>query len=211
VQGDGAAQQPLTWKSTEHNLDLLALFLWLERSGAAGDWVAPAAAARRFVAAQWDDASGHFLTGSQPDGVTPNRDFSALDIQFWALLLPEAPVSWRHALAYVEAHHAVDGGFDFNDDRDGLWVEGTAQGALAYEIAGQPRESGRLLAEVAREISPGGYLWATRRPFITTGLSIGPDSRSADFFYYRRPHLGATAWGVLAALGWNPYTGRRGN
>ena len=44
---------------------------------------------------------------------------------------------------------------------------------------------------------------------MTTGLQIGPTSTEADFLYYRRPHLGATTWAVLAAQGWNPFTGRR--
>ena len=54
------------------------------------------------------------------------------------------------------------------------------------------------LACVAREFSPGGYVYATREPRITTGLA-------SDAYYFRLPHLGATAWTVLAALGRNPY------
>ena len=65
-----------------------------------------------------------------------------------------------------------------------------------------------VIRHVAHDVSPGGYLWATRQPRITTGLALGPDSATDDFHYYR-PHLGATAWAALAALGWNPFTGRR--
>jgi hypothetical protein len=36
-------------------------------------------------------------------------------------------------------------------------------------------------------------------------LALSADSKSADFYYYRRPHLGATAWSALAALGRNPF------
>jgi len=36
-------------------------------------------------------------------------------------------------------------------------------------------------------------------------LAVGSDSTSADFYYYRRPHLAATAWAVLAALKRNPF------
>ena len=67
----------------------------------------------------------------------------------------------------------------------------------------------RCLAEIARQFSAGGYVFATREERITTGLAIGSASTSADFFYYRRPHLGATAWAVLAARAWNPYAARR--
>jgi len=52
-------------------------------------------------------------------------------------------------------------------------------------------------------------LWATPEARLGTGLAIGPDSVTADFFYFHVPHLGATAWAVIAALGWNPLTGRQ--
>jgi hypothetical protein len=42
---------------------------------------------------------------------------------------------------------------------------------------------------------------------LTTGLALSPASKIDDFYYYRLPHLGATAWAALAATGWNPFTG----
>lgn len=207
IHGWEETGRPLTWTSTEHNVDLAAVFAWLRRSGTAGAWAAAEREARRFLEAMWDADTGRFVTGTSPDG-TPNMALSGLDAQLWPLLLPDAPPGWRRALDYAERAHGVAGGFDFNDDRDGLWVEGTAQAALAYRAVGRDAEAERLLAGLAGEVSPGGYLWATRGVRITTGLAIGPDSRTADFFYYRRPHLGATAWAVLAATGWNPFTGR---
>jgi len=203
--GNDIGARRLGWISTEHNIDLAALFSWLAASGRPGGWEAPRRKARSFVATMWDAADGHFLTGTLPDGATPNRATSAVDIQFWAPLLADADPDWRRALDYARRAHGAEGGFDFNDDRDGMWVEGTAHAVLAFRHAGRGAEADRYLAEIAREFSPGGYLWATRRPRITTGLAIGPDSRTADFYYYRRPHLGATAWAVLAALDWNPF------
>ncbi|WP_448205983.1 hypothetical protein [Azospirillum sp. sgz302134] len=207
VQGFDDAPQPLTWKATEHNTDLAALFAWLERTRTPGNWPEAGKAARGFLDAMWTAGESHFPTGTAPDGVTVNRATSGLDAQLWPLLLPGAPEGWRAALDYAERAHGVDGGFDFNDDRDGMWVEGTAQAALAYRAVGRPADADRLLAEVAKEVSPGGYIWATRPERITTGLALGPDSKTDDFYYYRRPHLGATAWAALAAVGWNPFTG----
>jgi hypothetical protein len=209
IFGGEANPRPLTWKSTEHNVDLEAVFRWLARSGAAGEWSRHAAAARAFVRSQWDEAAGRFLTGTLPDGVTENRNTSGLDAQLWPLLLPDAPPNWRRALAYAERAHGVDGGFSFNDDRSGLWTEGTAQAALSYRVTGQPAKAEKLFGQLAGMVSPGGFLWATREPRVTTGLAIGPDSTTADLFYFRLPHLGATAWAVIAAEGWNPFTGRR--
>ena len=205
VHGFDAAPQRLTWKSTEHNVDLAALFGGLAGHAGGARWLAARDAARAFVAAQWDADAGHFITGTLPDGTTPNRATSGLDAQLWPLLLPDAPRDWQRSLAYVERAHGVDGGFDFNADRDGAWIEGTAQAALAYRVAGREAEARRLLLAFARDTSASGYLHATRAQRITTGLALGPDSSGADFHYYRRAHLGATAWATLAALGWNPF------
>lgn len=210
VHGYDGQEVALTWKSTEHNVDLVALFGWLERSGAAGgDWAAGRAAARGFLDSLWRDDSGYFPTGTLPDGVTVNDGNSGLDALLWPLMLPGAPDEWRRALAHADAAHGVGGGYDFNADRDGVWVEGTAQAALAWRIAGDRERSDALLEGLAGDISPGGYLWATRGDRVSTGFAIGPDSAAADFFYHRQPHLGATAWAVLAARGWNPFTGGR--
>lgn len=209
IFGGEALPRPLTWKATEHNVDLVAVFHWLARSDGAGDWSKGAAAARRFVDSQWDEASGHFITGTTLDGVSENYATSGLDTQFWPLLLPDAPTKWRRALAYAETAHGVATGFSFNNDRGGMWTEGTAQAALAYKSAGQTAKADRFLGEVAKEFSPGGYLWATPMARISTGLTIAPDSHEPDFFYYHLPHLGATAWAVIAASGWNPFVGHR--
>lgn len=208
VQGYDAEAKPLTWKSTEHNTDVAAFLARLSRAGG-GDRTEPAMAARRFVAAMWDPAAGRFRIGTTPDGTTPAEHPSGLDAQLWPLLLADPPADWKRAFAYAERAHGVAGGFDFNDDRDGLWTEGTAQAALVARALGRADEADRLLAVVARQASPGGFLWATARPSITTGLAIGPESTTDDFLYYRRPHLAPTAWAALAALGWNPFSGTR--
>lgn len=207
VDGEAAGETRLGWKSTEHNVDLAALFGRLAAAEPGAGWAAPEALARGFVASQWQAGDGHFLTGTLPDGTTPNRATSGLDAQLWPLLLPAPPAEWQRALAYAQAAHGVAGGFDFNQDRDGLWLEGTAQAALVYRLAGDDATADRLLETIAGQVSPGGLVWATREAAITTGLAIGPHSRSDDFRYYRQPHLAATAWTALAATGWNPFSG----
>lgn len=202
VDGFEPSPTPLEWKSTEHALDLVALFTWLAASDPGGDWENQAGIARRFLDAQWDGEDGHFRIGVLPDGVTPNLGSSALDVQLWPQLVPGAKDDWRRALAYAERVHGVDCGFDFDADRDGIWLEGTAQAALAYHVRGERAAAERHLACVAREFAPGGYVYATRETRVTTGLAAGA-------YYFRLPHLGATAWAALAALGRNPYAARR--
>lgn len=205
VHGFDAAPERLGWKSTEHNVDLVALFDRLAGAGDEEPWRGARAHARRFVDAQWDAAAGHFITGTLPDGVTPNRATSGLDAQLWPLLLRGAPPAWRRALDWAEHAHGVEGGFDFNADRDGLWVEGTAQAALVCRLVGRDDRARTLLATIAGERDAGGYLNATREARISTGLALAPGSTEADFLYFRRPHLGATAWAVLAATATNPF------
>jgi len=204
VQGFDAAPETLAWKSTEHALDLLAMFERLAAVDGAdsAEWQRQAAAARAFLDAQWDERGGYLRIGTAPDGATPNRMSSALDVQLWAQLVPRPPARWARALAYAERAHGVDCGFDFDADRDGVWLEGTAQAALAYRVRGERAAAQRRLACVAGEFSPGGLLYATREARISTGLG-------ADAAYFRWPHLGATAWAALAATGRNPYAAAR--
>jgi hypothetical protein len=202
VDGFDPSPTPLAWKSTEHALDLVALFGWLAAVDRGGGWEGQAARARGFLLAQWDERDGRFGIGTGVDGVQPNLQTSALDVQLWSQLVPRAEPRWQRALAYAERAHGVDCGFDFDADRDGIWLEGTAQAALAYRVRGELAAADRRLACVARETAPDGYVYATREPRISTGLA-------ADAYYFRLPHLGATAWAALAALGSNPYVPAR--
>lgn len=204
INGFDDHPETLAWKSTEHNIDATALFTWLARDTKAGLWQQSAHSARAFVASQWNAGTQHFMVGTLPDG-HENTGVSALDVQLWALLLPGAAPAWKHDMHYVETHYNVPGGFDFNTDRDGLWVEGTAQAALVYRSLGDHTKADALLTTLNGQFAPGGYLYATREARITTGLALSPSSPGADFYYYHQPHLGATAWAALAALDWNPF------
>jgi hypothetical protein len=201
-------QVPLTWISTEHNVDVYAAATWLFRLTGERKYADAASQARRFLERTFD--VDHFLLGTKPDGSLGDSGILALDVQLWPwMAIPDAPAPWRSALNFAATHLAVADGFDFNGDRDGLWVEGTAQASLAYRIAGDPRRSALLLATLEADRTPSGFLYATRGARVSTGLSIDPTATTADFFYFRRPHLGATAWATLAATTWNPFTGRK--
>jgi hypothetical protein len=201
-------QVRLTWISTEHNVDVYAAATWLFRLTGERKYADAASQARQFLERAFD--ADHFLLGTKPDGSLADRGMLALDVQLWPwMAIPEAPAKWRSALNFAATHLAVKDGFDFNGDRDGLWIEGTAQASLAYRIAGDPHRSAQLRMTLEADRTPSGFLNATREARVSTGLSIDPTKTEADFFYYRRPHLGATAWATLAALAWNPFTGRR--
>lgn len=209
VDGFDPNQTRLTWKSTEHNLDVHAVAAWLHRLDGRAEDAATATTARSFLDAVYAPEPGVFRLGTTPQGTVQPTTHIALDTQLWPLIgVIDAPESWRRALDFAERNLATRGGFDFNEDRDGLWVEGTAQAALTVRALGRPAEAKRLLATLAGQVSPTGFLFATDVARLTTGIAVGPASAGPDFYYFRRPHLGATAWGVLATLGWNPFTGR---
>lgn len=210
VDGFDPSQTRLTWKSTEHNLDVHAVAAWLHRLDGGPEEARIAGIARGFLDAAYAPEPGVFRLGTTPEGRLQPTTHIALDTQLWPLIgVADAPEAWRQALAFAERRLATRDGFDFNEDRDGLWVEGTAQAALTYRTLGRKAEAERLLATLGRQVAPSGFLFATDVAHLTTGIAIGPASAGPDFFYFRRPHLGATAWGVLAAQGWNPFTGRR--
>jgi hypothetical protein len=201
-------QVGLTWISTEQNVDVYAAATWLFHLTGERKYADAAAQARQFLERAFD--MDHFLLGTKPDGSLADSRMLALDVQLWPwMAIPDAPAQWRSALNFAATHLAAEDGFDFNGDRDGLWVEGTAQASLAYRIAGNPLRGAQLLTALEIDRTPSGFLNATRGARVSTGLSIDPTKTEPDFFYFRRPHLGATAWATLAATAWNPFTGRK--
>ncbi|MGH1589752.1 hypothetical protein ACRBEV_17115 [Methylobacterium phyllosphaerae] len=212
VDGFDPVQTRLAWKSTEHNLDVYAVANWLHRLGGRPEDARVALEARNFLDAVFVTDQGGFRLGTKPDGTLQPLDQVALDTQLWPQLgVTDAPASWRRALAFATHKMALPGGFDFNSDRDGVWVEGTAQAALTLRTLDEYERASHLLDQLQHEVAPSGYLYASSIPRLTTGLPIGPASPGNDFYYFRRPHLGATAWAVLAGIGWNPFTGQTGD
>ena len=198
------APQRLSWVSTEHNVDLAAAFAALGRHGAA-------AHAQAFVASMWNPNEGRFFSGLRPDGSV--NDHSAVDANLWPLLATGAEPAWRAALPWVLSRHGLPAGaahdaiagVDFNTDRDGIWLEGTAITALLCRRLGRDDQAKRLLATLAAQRAPSGMIYACTTPTLTTGLSTGLDSSAPDFLYYRRPHLAPTAWAALARQNANPF------
>jgi hypothetical protein len=198
------------YKSTEHNVDLAAAWAQLDRVAPDPDAKAQAKIALAFVASQWNAADGRFFIGTKPDGKTPDPDRSGLDAQLWPLIaVARPPADWMRALAFVDAKHAIAGGYGYPWNPDGIWTEGSAQAAAVFVLRGMPARAKPLWPLLGQQRTDDGWLFATPLPRIRTGLAIGPASKTDDFYYYHLPHLGATAWAALAAMGANPFTGER--
>jgi hypothetical protein len=187
---------PLRWRSTEQNLDLAIAFA---RTGQPD----LAAHADAFVRAMWDPREARFLSGLTPDG-TPNRH-SALDANLWPLLAWPRARQYRPALDWVQREHAAGDGFDFDRDRDGIWLEGTAQAALLLRRLGDDTAATRCATTLARHTTRDGWVRAASIPRLTTGLETGITAGQADFTYPDRWHLGATAWTAMAGLDASPF------
>jgi hypothetical protein len=209
--GHEPTPERMTWKSTEHNLDVYAADSWLAQIDAGGDWAHQGDSAFQFLKAMWNDAEGRFYIGSAPDSNAPNVAMSGLDAELWPLIaVPDFKSKADRVMEWTDLNHGVQGGYDFNSDRDGVWLEGTAQAALVLSLTGHPDKAEPLFTTIAAQMAPGGLVYATENEQLTTGLQVGPNSAPGDFKYYRLPHIGATGWAVLAALKINPFVGRKG-
>jgi hypothetical protein len=194
--GEEPHPQRLAWESTEHNVDVAAAFGLL--GDAAPGFGADAARARGFVVAMWNK-DGRFWLGTDAEGTAINRHGAAIDAELWPLIgISDPPAAWQAVRAGVRAHLRIDGGYGFHDHPDGIWTEGTAQAALVLHEPG-------VFAVLKAAEAPDGLLYASPQARIHTGLALSPSSTTDDFYYFHLPHLGATAWAVLAATGTNPF------
>ncbi|OGF58663.1 MAG: hypothetical protein A2Y62_03925 [Candidatus Fischerbacteria bacterium RBG_13_37_8] len=196
-------QIKLMYKSTEHNIDLYSAFRKLYFITGEKKWYERALHARKFFLSMWDKNDGKFWIGTLDDGTTINKSVIPVDVQAWALLaLGTESLKYIKALTYAENHLKVGNGFDFNQDCDGIWLEGTAQMAAAYYYVGQT-EKGDLLVSFLRGMqdASGGFP-AANKDGLTTGLDL-PDG--SPWLYYKRLHVGATAWFILAEKHINPF------
>lgn len=194
----------LAWVSTEQNLDLAVALARLGRAGAA-------AHAAALVRSLWLPAEGRFAVGLRPDG-SVNGD-SGLDANLWPLLALPGEAGFAPALDWALSRHGLPAGappaeldgLDFDLDRDGIWMEGTAQAALLLRRRGRGALAARLAATLARHARPDGWITAASVPWLTTGLETGVTPGVADFRYPARGHLAANAWAALAGFDVSPF------
>jgi hypothetical protein len=209
-QPESATPSPFVWASAEHNLDLYAAFFRLAQATADSQWLTEAEHARLFLESMWDSSIGCYRAGTL-DPSTRNEGAGKLpvDVQAWSMLAVPTVLSLHpDVLSCVETHHVTTDqdltGVDFNDDKDGVWFEGSAQFAVAYEQALQESSAQALRSMLAQaQATPpfgdGFGIAAASRDGLTTGF---------DFLYFRRRHVGATAWNILAQLAFNPFYAR---
>jgi hypothetical protein len=100
--GASEGQQRQTYRATEHNLDLDALFGHLAEQAAEGEyWTVQAAHARKFVDKMRNDNADarYFWTGTGP-GISINTSIP-LDVQTWSVLRTRQPTNYSEALDWA--------------------------------------------------------------------------------------------------------------
>jgi hypothetical protein len=202
-EGWDDAQVQVTYKSTEHNIDLYSAFRNL--SSLMGDrgstawavtYAAGAEKARLLVQSMFDPECSCFHTGTRDDGVEVNTDVVPLDTNAWAVLaLGDDLVEAGQVMDFIKDSFTVGDGFDFNNDLDGVWFEGTAFMKLCFESQGDAESAGRVLEFLLQNQLQDATLPAADHDGLTTGFG---------WTYDRRAHLGATAWLGLAQMNRNP-------
>lgn len=209
--GFDGAQSAQTWKATEHNIDIAAAATWAFALTQRSQYAEMAHSATSFVAEHFIASPGYFALGTEADGADANPQKLALDVQVWPqLAFAKPPADWLRAVAFSLQRLRSGDGMTFAGIGPNRWTEGTAQTVLTLRKIGENDMAARLSADLVRHGSTSGLLLATSAGEVPTGLKVESEN-GGDFEYFHRPHLGATAWAVLALTGWNPFDGRKIN
>ena len=196
--GVGYDGRPTTWASTEHNLDAYAALTWFGYPDAA-------AKVKAFLDnVVWDATNQRWYAGR-------NDSRDPLDVNTWGVSALGATGSrdYRRALDYSLVHHrttqssnaalsttSVDG-FDFDSNRDDVWLEGTGEMALALKVAGRTAEANAFIAEIIKTQDADGGV-----PYALKGTDNG---------FFSMPSANAvssTGWLIFAIHGVNPFQPR---
>lgn len=103
-----------TYKSTEHNIDVYALFTMLARLTGNGSWLDGAQHAKAFAEAMFDAPSGHFWTGTT-DPTHINYNNSPEDVNTWSYLAFKDP-NYAVSIDWVKTNlDTTDTSFAFNN------------------------------------------------------------------------------------------------
>lgn len=196
--------EKIEWKSTEHNIDTYVAFMKLYEITKNSIWQERALHAETFVVAMWDEGEGHFWTGTTNDGITINKGVKPLDVNTWGMM---ALVDEYDSIRWIEKNCQVNccgfKGFDFNDDKDGIWFEGTAQMSIVYQIQNKTKQSDTYIKELRRAQTSannnnGMGIVAVCHDDVSTGFG---------WSYPNALHIGATSWYIFAERKHNPYWG----
>lgn len=221
-------ERDVPWQSTEHNIDLSAVFRRLrEQAEKQGDpqqevakWKSAEDSATRFVQWALQQGGDHLVTGTDNERAAPAMDPKPLDPQCWSVLaFPGDMTRYAPALEWAARPPPMPGtcyiwkedgiwGYGFSTVSKDIWPEGTGQVVVARKALGQATQAQAVLRQLdeiqqrhaKRKPAEAGAIPAAYPRFVETGFP--------QIFYQDYAHVGATAWYVMAKTGWNPFTGK---
>lgn len=192
--GYGADGGLITWASTEHNEDAFSALDYFQYTSDAGD------VSGFLNNAVYSTTEDRWWQGR-------NDPANPLDVNPLGVLAlgPTGTHPYSRSLDYAMSHHrstqtwkqkktsiSVDG-FDFNADKNDVWLEGTAQMVIALRNAGDTANADHFLTQIfGIQQSDGGI------PYSVNG------SFNGDFTMSRKTSVAATGWALIALSGVNP-------
>ena len=161
--------------------------------------------------ARWDDADKNLLAWPE------NPPYKhALDCHSWSFcIFEDYPLSTLSAAdrflntQTATATNQTLTGYDFDEDREVVWPEGTGQMALAYALAGQQAQAESILRELEKALV-GSPAWfqASGFPYAAnmgSAYGDGPLWSGAD----TNIALSGGAWYIFALHAFNPFAVER--
>jgi hypothetical protein len=184
----------LPWASTEHNQDSYPCLVHFSYPGDASE-------VKSFLDnVVWEPVAPRWWQGRN-DPADP-LDVNPLGV---SALGPSGTRNYQLALNYPMTHHRstqtwgkgrnripVDG-FDFNSDHNDIWLEGTAQMAKSFRLAGRTADADYFIQEIIKAQQASGGV-----PYSVKGTNNG------DFVMSKAESVAATGWLILAIENVNP-------
>lgn len=194
-----------TYKTVEYNAVAYAAFQQLCKCTSDSKYKKAADSSLGFIQSMYSETDNRFFTGTATDGKTPNQDGVCLPAQVCsAMALGDDFQPYAAALDIVEKMKTPDGGYAYClNSSGGWWTEGSAMTALVY-AAGlkQDKADATMDALRAEQLDSGLFPTATAET-LPTGV-VRSDGTQVTLGNH--PQLAPTAWFVLAANGFNPYS-----
>ncbi len=99
----------------------------------------------------------------------------------------------------------AEGGYPFclENRNGGWWAEGTAYTTLMYKLRGDDTKYEEAMKALEGTQLESGLFPAATVDDLSTGMELFDGS---PWEYSKDPHIAPTAWFIMAADGFNPYT-----
>ncbi len=223
---EGWDQNPICWKSTEHNIDAWVFAQNLLQLTGDPTWGLMADRAQRFVQSMYHDVNpqwGYYYTGTLSDGITPNTSPIPTDAQAWTTLARSEGLEIDtnekagKAMQWIQ-DNLKDGshippsplqGIKFSDTGTHIQSEVTASAAFAEiwlkKDVAQAESLLQLLDWIRVNAPPDFDGIANGIGIVATpgleGASTGYVSEDGLYtFYYKLLHVASSSWTGLTCL-----------